>query len=389
MAAKVLSAPLHSTPTRRSRSRSRSIIRSRSRSKSRQQAQQQTQSIKKKTTQKKLLNVHVQILSVAGVHIEDTSNAKKSSFLRKSTTTTNAETTNNSNTTDNSATNIRGRSRSRTRSLSRSRSKSRGRSLSRNRRRSSSLASPTRTRGRSTRRVTIAPESDPTAITIVSSFERTSTFIQGGKKVGPKKITTSCISLPFNPADNEGESENKSSSQVIPWGDQSKSSFTFQRYFRHESTSSSTSTKSFDPLGISKQQRYQPIICPIQLSLSRNGKMYQLGTASIYISGEEAGVSSMNVPITTTTTSPVTSPFKKSNNNNVAMKSIKGERNLKYGISTKATLRIVVTVSDPSSTLERISKALSFDNKQKEEEENKKVVRIKEPTFLEFLCCMG
>jgi len=211
-----------------------------------------------------------------------------------------------------------------------------------------------------------------------------------GKKVGPKKITTSCISLPFNPADNEGENESKSSSsQVIPWGDQSKSSFTFQRYFRYESTSSSTSTKSFDPLGInSKQQRYQPIICPIQLSLSRNGKMYQLGTASIYISGEEAGTSSMNVPITTTTS---TSPFKKSNNNNnVTMKSIKGERNLKYGISSKATLRIVVTVSDPSSTLERISKALSFDNKQKEEEEeNKKVVRIKEPTFLEFLCCMG
>jgi len=116
--------------------------------------------------------------------------------------------------------------------------------------------------------------------------------------------------------------------------------------------------------------------------------MYQLGTASIYISGEEAGTSSMNVPITTTTS---TSPFKKSNNNNnVTMKSIKGERNLKYGISSKATLRIVVTVSDPSSTLERISKALSFDNKQKEEEEeNKKVVRIKEPTFLEFLCCMG
>jgi len=205
-------------------------------------------------------------------------------------------------------------------------------------------------------------------------------------------------SLPFDPSsigENEGESENKSSnssSQVIPWGDQSKSSFTFQRYFRYESssTSSNTSTSSsFDPLGInSKQQRYQPIICPIQLSLSKNGKMYQLGTASIYISGEEAGVSSMNVPITTIN-STTTSPFKKSNNN-VAMKSIKGERNLKYGISTKATLRIVVTVSDPSTALERISKALSFDNKQQqEEEENKKVVRIKEPTFLEFLCCMG
>ena len=326
---------------------------------------------------------------MAGVHIEDTSNAnKKSSFLRKSTTTTNEHT---NNITDNSVTNVsRGRSRSRTRSLSRSRSKSRGRSLSRSGRRSSSLASPTR--GRSTRRVKIAPESDPTAITIVSSFERTSTFIQGGKKVGPKKITTSMSSQPFNPTDNDGENENgnknSSSSQVIPWGDQSKSSFTFQRYFRHESSSTNATSSSFDPLGInSKQQRYQPIICPIQLSLSRNGKMYQLGTASIYISGEEAGISSMNVPITTTT-STTTSPFKKSNNNNnVTMKSIKGERNLKYGISTKATLRIVVTVSDPSSTLERISKALSFDNKQ--QEENKKIVRIKEPTFLEFLCCMG
>lgn len=213
-----------------------------------------------------------------------------------------------------------------------------------------------------------------------------------GKKVGPKKITTHVASLPFDPSsigENEGESE-KNSSQVIQWGDQSKSSFTFQRYFRYESSSStntacSSTTKSFDPLGISKQQRYQPIICPIQLSLSKNGKMHQLGTANIYISGEEAGISSMNVPITNSTT---TSPFKKSNNNNVPMKSIKGERNLKYGISSKATLRIVVTVNDPSSTLERISKALSFD-KQKEEEENKKVVRIKEPTFWEFLCCMG
>ena len=117
--------------------------------------------------------------------------------------------------------------------------------------------------------------------------------------------------------------------------------------------------------------------------------MHQLGTANIYISGEEGGISSMNVPITTSASNS-TSPFMKSNNNNVTMKSIKGERNIKYGISTKATLRIVVTVSDPSTALERISKALSFDNKQQqEEEENKKVVRSKEPTFLEFLCCMG
>ena len=76
------------------------------------------------------------------------------------------------------------------------------------------MASPTTTRGRSTRRVKIAPESDPTAITIVSSFERTSTFIQGGKKVGPKKITTHVHSLPFNPTDNEGENENKNENNI-------------------------------------------------------------------------------------------------------------------------------------------------------------------------------
>ena len=109
--------------------------------------------------------------------------------------------------------------------------------------------------------------------------------------------------------------------------------------------------------------------------------MISLGNANVYISGDESGVSTMNVPILDNKSSSSVS----SSSSSIKMKRIKGSgdgTSLKYGTHLPM-LRVVINVSDPSSAMGRISKALSI-----EDSSNKNKVQ-QQSSFFDCLCCMG
>ena len=364
-----------------------------------------------KNKHKKLLNVTVTILSVAGVHVEDTSNKK--SVLSKSFRNNNKSTAGQQSrindghpTQQSTVPQIR---RGRSRSLSRGRSSSLVRSLSRGR----SKSADRRNRGQSPstnnintqtqrRCVKIAPLTrSPNEITLVSSFERTSIT----KKGGPHKLVSHVNSLPLqlstptksNSDKSKGINGALSSNEVVYWGsnnnnDATKSSFTFQRYFPYETTSSSSSSSTLASSNNNPQQRYVPQLVPLQISISRNNKLHKLGTAQVYINGEENGITSVNVPIQCVTAAKKTS--RNSNDNNMTSIKIKGDSSFKCGVMNRATLRVVITVSDPtnSSMFSRLSKALAFENEDEEvmvdgDGKKSKERSVYEPSLLEFLSC--
>ena len=342
------------------------------------QPQQQQKPKKLQTADKKLLNVTITILSVSGVQVVNDTNNKSSYFTRSSKSSTNEQTDNSTNQQTASSGSSRSRSRSRGRSRSLSRPRSLVRCLSRGRS-SAALNSTTNRGGRSSqRKVKIAPLQDPNATTLVTTFQRTSIT----KKGGPNKVVSHVSSLPLDLSnENINSSANNNKNEVICWGDQTQSSFTFQRYFPYETTAStSTSPSSNNTNNKNTTQRYVPQLCSIQLSLSHQGKMISLGNANVYISGDESGVSTMNVPILDNKSSSSVS-----SSSSIKMKRIKGSSDgtsLKYGTHLPM-LRVVINVSDPSSAMGRISKALSF-----EDSSNKNKVQ-QQSSFFDCLCCMG
>ena len=74
---------------------------------------------------------------------------------------------------------------------------------------------------------------------------------------------------------------------------------------------------------------------------------------------------------------------------------IKGDNSFKCKVMNRATLRVVITVSDPtnSSMFSRLSKALAFENEDEEVmvdgdgKKSSKERSVYEPSLLEFLSC--
>ncbi len=115
------------------------------------------------------------------------------------------------------------------------------------------------------------------------------------------------------------------------------------REFHREKTSDDNATKN----------RFVPQMCPINISISRHGKLINLGKASLYISGEEKGDATIDVPIFASTKDGKSIAMKKNSVKKVKgnkksktpMMRIKGD-SLQFGLKSDAMIRILVSVAD-------------------------------------------
>mmetsp|Transcript_14126 Transcript_14126/g.24826 ORF Transcript_14126/g.24826 Transcript_14126/m.24826 type:complete len:1280 (-) Transcript_14126:215-4054(-) len=112
--------------------------------------------------------------------------------------------------------------------------------------------------------------------------------------------------------------------------------------------------------------RFVPQTCPINLSISRNGKLALLGKVNLIINGEERGESSVTVPITSSIRASKTNgnPLKQAKKisslaaaaakgkqvkqQNTPMIKIKGDT-FQFGLEGGAMLRVLVHVNDPDA----------------------------------------
>eukprot|EP00986_Skeletonema_menzelii_P001918 scaffold523_cov148-Skeletonema_menzelii.AAC.3 len=131
------------------------------------------------------------------------------------------------------------------------------------------------------------------------------------------------------------------------------STLRFTRTFRREAVNDTASSKG----------RFLPETCPINISLSRCGKMISLGKANVIISGEEKGESSILVPITSTIKKPgVSSPLRRSpmrrgtsesfiTKDSIPMIRIMGD-DIQFGLKDDSILRVLVSVTDVQDDLD-------------------------------------
>ena len=195
--------------------------------------------------------------------------------------------------------------------------------------------------------------------TVVASFQRT---VEANElNNNGKTIMTHIPSLPLSlPSKNSSTFK-----QEILWptqdsGTHSKlSSFTFQRYFPREDDNTFANTDDNNN-NSSSSIEYTPQLCPIQISISRNGKMYKMGSAHLLINGNEfdsidGGAMIKELPVVNFENvfkSATTSLSRRSSSrggDSVNLMRLKGDT-LKAGIGERATLRVLVRVVDPLST---------------------------------------
>ncbi len=123
-------------------------------------------------------------------------------------------------------------------------------------------------------------------------------------------------------------------------------------------------------LGSLDNNRLRPQKIPINISISRHGKLIALGKASVIVNGEEKGMSSTNIPIMTTYQKKSKIKVGRKSNKGTPMMRIKGD-NIKFGLKSDAMLRVLVSVTNVGE--ERIERE-TFDLSQtailEEEEEN-------------------
>ena len=97
----------------------------------------------------------------------------------------------------------------------------------------------------------------------------------------------------------------------------------------------------------SATQRLKPQTFPINISLSRHGKLINLGQASVIVNGEETGMSSISIPITSTVHKSVVKAGLKGKKG-TPMVRIKDDC-IKFGLKSDATLRVMVSVTNIGS----------------------------------------
>lgn len=214
---------------------------------------------------------------------------------------------------------------------------------------------------------TAAPSVNSTT-TIVASFSRLLGTKDGKPKTvmthvpssplpllqigGKKKATNSVVRWPEQPRE-EGENNNGIDNKPANWGQQALSSYQFQRTFQREEAMAGEGSASGD--------RFVPQPLSVQIAISRSGRMFKLGTADILISGEESGESSINMPIKNCNPQAVVPKtnkrFKTRKGNNekmIPMMKLKGDT-LKCGLDPDATLRVLVHVGEPIGETMEIS----------------------------------
>jgi len=200
-------------------------------------------------------------------------------------------------------------------------------------------------------------QQQPACTTIVTSFQRTEK---------QKKIMTHIPSLPLSLPKNSNNNSSTTFNQDIHWPTQDSdahsklSSFTFTRYFKREDdeTFAAGSKDLAEDTQSGNSTRYAPQLCPIQISISRNGKMFKLGSAHVFISGNEGGLESetgvdgviKDVPVVNFESAfqaaTTTRGLLMSSSSKVNMMRLKGDT-LKCGLAERASVRLLIRVSDP------------------------------------------
>lgn len=178
------------------------------------------------------------------------------------------------------------------------------------------------------------------------------------------------------------ESSSNSNNPVVKWPTTSNveekqvlSTVQHTREFHRETTSDDNTSSS------STKNRFVPQMCPINISISRHGKLIKLGKANLFISGEEKGDATINIPIFSTTKEEKSNAKKNSSVKKVKgskksktpMMRIKGD-SLQFGLKSDAMLRMLVSVADRH----RVDKC--------EEEESTSVEGMKEEIIEEPAC---
>lgn len=136
-------------------------------------------------------------------------------------------------------------------------------------------------------------------------------------------------------------------SDIVSWPEQAAENFWPEQAKQFKDMSSFQFQRKFVPEG--GTNRLEPQVCPIQISASRNGKMYKLGVASVFVNGEERGESSITVSVAIDERMFNGSKQQQLDELNVPMVSLKGET-MKCSLDRNASIRILVRVSDPNST---------------------------------------
>ncbi len=155
--------------------------------------------------------------------------------------------------------------------------------------------------------------------------------------IGSKPVVQPTIHWPrsMNKAGPGGDSDEKIGEAL--------STIQFSRRFQREAVDKNTTTST---LG-----RFIPQTFPINISISRRGKLIVLGKADIYISGDEKGESSTILPISSTLKkSVISSPLRKSSSSvtnvtSIPMMRMKGD-DLQFGLKAGSVLRVLVSVSE-------------------------------------------
>jgi hypothetical protein len=155
---------------------------------------------------------------------------------------------------------------------------------------------------------------------------------------------------------------------------QNLSTVQITREFVHEKNTTTSTTSTDENASSSKERRFVPQTCSIDISISRQGKLIKLGQANLLISGEERGDSTINIPV-------VSSPYEKTSRARKSyVKKVKGNKksatqflrikgdNLQFGLKSEAAIRVLVSVCGVDDMVnEERESTNEFDNKVHDE----------------------
>ena len=221
--------------------------------------------------------------------------------------------------------------------------------------------------------LTASTSRDSNAVNTTTSTSATKVVASLSRVTKNKNVMIHLSSMPLTvpETNHKGRSAKKNCitngiSSVVQWPEQQQedspgykqrepSSYQFQLAFHAEYSTAKV--------------RFVPQLVPIQISISRFGRMYKIGTAQLLVSGEENGDSSIAVPVTSCYHfgTPKSNKFKgilsgsltKSNEDKtMRMLALKGDT-LKCGLDPNATLRVLVHVSEPICETLEISPKLN------------------------------
>jgi len=164
--------------------------------------------------------------------------------------------------------------------------------------------------------------------TVVATFANSSSNGEGGRLV----THVPSLPLPSTP-------RNRTFTDLVRWPEQDAEA--------HSRLSSFTFRSRFPEGG-----EAAPQLVPVQISISRNGRLYRLGSAHLFVNGEEGGHSVTSVPVVNFDRAfrPTSVASRIGGGGGVPMMRLKDDT-VKCGLAERATLELLVRVQDPSKPL--------------------------------------